>query len=158
MHPNEDWVVGQAESLVRVARARGIPVWFVQHDRDTKFTRSFDAALKRYRLKVIRGAYRSPNTNAFVERFIQSIAPECLDRFVVFGERPLDYLCAEYLAHYHSERAHQSLDNEPVRRVKRPGRPSTKRGRIDDEIVSPAEVTRRMRLGGSLKHYERKAG
>ena len=37
-------------------------------------------------LKVVKNAYRAPNTNAFVERFIQSISTECLDRFVIFGE------------------------------------------------------------------------
>ncbi len=104
LHPNEDWVVAQAESFVKQARAKGLPVSQVQRDRDTKFTKSFDGVLKRNRAKVVSNAYRSPNTNAFVERFIQSIETECLDRFVVFGTQHLDHLGAEYLAHYHEER------------------------------------------------------
>jgi transposase InsO family protein len=50
----------------------------VQRDRDTTFTKSFDAALKRIRVKTVASAYRSPNTNAYVERFIQPIQQECL--------------------------------------------------------------------------------
>ena len=93
LHPNEQWVVAQAESFIRQARSQGLPVGHLQRDRDTKFTHSFDAALKRCYVRVIPNAYRSPNTNAFVERFIQSISQECLDRFVIFGERHFDCLC-----------------------------------------------------------------
>ena len=158
LHPNESWVVSQAESFVRQARGHGLPVALLQHDRDTKFTSAFDAKLKSLRVPVKRGAYRSPNTNAFVERFIQSIEQECLDRFVVFGGTHLDYLCAEYLAHYHVERPHQSLDNEPVQAPKKRGRRRKRPGHISDELLPLAEVRCKQRLGGLLKSYGRKAG
>lgn len=134
-------------------RDQRLPVGIVQHDRDAKFTRSFDRKLKSRRVKIKRGAFRAPNTNAFVERFIQSIEQECLDRFVVFGEQHLDHLCAEYLAYYHEERPHQSLDNDPLRKPKKRGRPKTKRGKIEDEIVPLADVRCKQRLGGLLKSY-----
>lgn len=102
LHPDETWVVAQAESFVKQARAQGLPVCYVQRDRDSKFTRSFDQHLKRLRVKAVKNAYRAPNTNAFVERFIQSIKQECLDRFVAFGTQHLDCLCVEYLTHYNS--------------------------------------------------------
>jgi putative transposase len=109
--PVTTWCVAQAESFVKHARHRGLPVKQVQHDLDTKFTKLFDQQLKSYR---VQNAYRSPNTNAFVERFIQSIGQECLDRFVMFGQQHLDALCAAHLAHYHIERPHQGegIDNE----------------------------------------------
>jgi putative transposase len=150
-------VVVQADSFVKQARAKGLPVSQVQRDRDTKFTKSFDASLKRSRVKVVTNAYRSPNTNAFVERFIQSIEQECLDRFVVFGTQHLDHLTAAYLEHYHDERPHQSLDNEPLTAPKKRGRPTTKRGTIEDEIVPLSEIRYKQRLGGLLKSYSRKA-
>jgi hypothetical protein len=56
-----------------------------------------------------KSSYQAPTTIAFVERFIQSIEHECLDRFVIFGEQHMDHVCREYLAHYHDERPHQSL-------------------------------------------------
>jgi putative transposase len=157
LHPNEEWVVAQVESFVKQARGNGLPITYVQRDRDTKFTKSFDAKLKSLRVKIKPGAFRSPNTNAFVERFIQSIEQECLDRFVIFGEQHMDHVCAEYAAHYHEERPHQSLENEPITAPKKRGRPKTKRGKVEDEIVPLADVRCKQRLGGLLKSYHRKA-
>lgn len=157
LHPNESWVVGQAEAFVKQARVGNLPVALLQHDRDTKFTKSFDAQLKRMRVKVKRGAYRAPNTNAFVERFIQSIEQECLDRFVVFGERHLGTLCAEYIAYYHQERPHQSLENEPIVRPPKRGRPKSKQGSIAEEIVPISDIRCLERLGGLLRSYHRAA-
>jgi putative transposase len=157
LHPNEQWVVAQAESFVRQARVKDLPVGHLQRDRDTKFTRSFDAALKRCHVRVIPNAYRSPNTNAFVERFIQSISQECLDRFVIFGDRHMDSLCAEYLAHYHEERPHQSLDNEPLKKPKRRGRPTKRPVSITEQVVPFSDVRCQQRLGGLLKSYSRRA-
>ncbi|WP_425613594.1 integrase core domain-containing protein [Anatilimnocola sp. NA78] len=56
--------------------------------------------------------FRSPNTNAFVERFAQSIQQVCLDRFVIFGEQHMDHVCQAYLEHCHNERPHQGIENE----------------------------------------------
>jgi putative transposase len=157
LHPNEEWAVAQAEALVTRARSQGLPVARVQHDRDTKFTRAFDAQLKRSQVKVVKNPFRAPNTNAFVERFIQSIELECLERFLIFGTQHMDHLCAEYLAHYHEERPHQSLGNEPLNKPKPRGRPKTKRGQLTDEIVPLSEIRCQQRLGGLLKSYSRKA-
>lgn len=145
------------DTFVKQARGNGLPITYVQRDRDTKFTKSFDAKLKSLRVKIKPGAFRSPNTNAFVERFIQSIEQECLDRFVIFGEQHMDHVCAEYAAHYHGERPHQSLENEPITAPKKRGRPTTKRGKAEDEIVPLADVRCKQRLGGLLKSYSRRA-
>lgn len=156
-HPNQEWVVAQAQAFVQQARESGLPIKFVQHDRDKKFPKAFAAALRRLRVKNIPGAYRAPNTNAFVERFIQSIGQECLDRFVIFGEQHMDRVCQEYLAHYHQERPHQSLENEPLLKPKKRGRPKKARGKVEDEIVPLAAVRCTQRLGGLLKSYARSA-
>jgi putative transposase len=89
----------------------------LMRDRASKFTASFEEALKAGGLRVQRTPFRSPNTVAFVERFIQTIKYECLHYFVVFGERHPNYLIRQFGDHFHLERAHQGLDNElPVRR------------------------------------------
>jgi len=87
---------------------------------------------------------RSPNLNAYVERFIRSIKEECLDRVILFGERSLRKALKEYPAHYHRERNHQGLENRLIER---------ERG------VSPAAhtVVSRERLGGLLRYYQRQA-
>jgi putative transposase len=157
LHSDESWVVAQAEAFVTQAREQGLPVTLVQRDRDTKFAKSFDAKLKSQRVKAIKNPIRSPNTNAFVERFIQSIKTECLDHFIVFGESHLNHLCNEYLAHYHDDRPHQGLDNELLVKPKVHGRPRTKRVALENQVVPLAEVRCKQRLGGLLKSYSRRA-
>ena len=71
----------------------------------------------------------------------------------------MDSICAEFLAHYHTERPHQGegIDNEILCRPKRRGRPRTKRDNLEDEIVPLSDVRYHQRLGGLLKSYCRKA-
>ena len=157
-HPNEPWVVAQAESFVKQAREQKLPVAMLQRDNDAKIFEVVRAhELKRLRVTTKLTAIRSPNTNAFVERFIQTIQQECLDRFVIFGEQHMDVVCKEFLAHYHGDRPHQSLENDPITKPKKRGRPKTKRGKIEDEIVPLREVKCKERMGGLLKSYGRKA-
>lgn len=146
-NPNEQWVVAQAAAFVDQAREQKLRVATVQHDCDTKFTKTFDQTLRRKRARVRRTAFRSPNTNAFVERFIQSIEQECLDRFVIFGEKHMDHVCQEFLEHYHKERPHQGIENELVVKPKRP---------TESDVHSLADVRCTDRLGGLLKSYSRR--
>jgi len=85
-------------------------------------------------------AYRSPNLNAYVERFVQSIQHECLDHFLVFGEKHFDYLVREYVEHYHEERPLQGLENRLITGQPPPAPPD-------------GEIQCRTRLGGLLRHY-----
>lgn len=72
-HPNEAWAKEQAEAFLEHTKEAGLGPELVMHDRDTKFTASFDEVLKAEGVTVQKGAYRSPNTNAVVERFIQTL-------------------------------------------------------------------------------------
>jgi len=157
LHPKEEWIVEQAESFVQQARRQNLPVASLQRDLDTKFSKSFDQTLKSLHVRVMPNSYCSPNTNAFVERFIQTIKQDCLDHFVVFGEKHLNHLCAEFLEHYHAERPHQSLGNEPITRSKKPGRPKKEQVQEEDPIVPLKQITCKQRLGGLLKSYSRRA-
>ncbi|HTU23752.1 MAG TPA: integrase core domain-containing protein [Pirellulales bacterium] len=149
-HPNEAWVIQQAQAFVRHARAKKLGAEIIMHDRDTKFTASFDAALRQEGLDPRPLAYRAPNTAAYVERFVQSIKQECLDHFMVLGQRHMDHLCKEFVEHYHAERPHQGLDNEPLK-------PSGKKRKRQIDLIPISDVACRKRLGGLLKHYYRKA-
>jgi putative transposase len=93
-------------------------------------------------------AMRAPMMNAYGERFIKLIQEECLDKFVLFGTRHLNYLCGEYLAHYLEERPYQGLGNATIRR----GPPVP-----EADVVSLREVRCRQRLSGLLKSYHRQA-
>jgi len=155
--PTEAWVRGQTESYLRHAQAEKLPVKMIFHDRDGKFTAAVDADLSKRRIEVRKTAFRAPNTNAYVERFIQTIQQECLDHFVILGERHFNYLVSEWLEHYHEERPHQSLSNAPLTQPKKRGRPKKQHRPIEEQIVPLADVLCKQRLGGLLKSYSRKA-
>ncbi len=115
---------------------------FVICDRDSCFTAQFRSILEDAGVKVVRTPRQAPNCNAYAERFVLSIKSECLGRMILFGESSLRRAVAEYVAHYHAERAHHGLGNE----------------RIEGAVVTAdGEVRCRERLGGILKSYYRAA-
>jgi transposase InsO family protein len=81
---------------------------YIIHDQDPKYA-PFDAMLPTG-MEPVRLPRESPNLNAFAERFVRSIKDECLSKFIPIGEDFLRYIIREYLAHYHTERAHQGRD------------------------------------------------
>jgi hypothetical protein len=64
-------------------------------DRDSKFTKEFDAILQAEGLLVKPVGPRAPNLNAVAERRVQSVMQECLDHFVFFGEAHLRHILSE---------------------------------------------------------------
>ena len=159
-HPNEAWVKEQAHAFLKHVEETGLGTTIVMHDRDTKFTASFDEILESADLEVKKAAHRSPNTVAFVERFIQTLQQECLDYFIVFGEQHMDHLVSEMVTHYHEERPHQAKDNDPLapaKPVKVHKKPKRKKAESPPDVVPLSQVECRQRLGGLLKHYSRKA-
>lgn len=129
-------------------------VELVTRDNDSIDAKVFDPVFEDRGMRVRRLAIRAPNTNAYVERFIQSLQVECLDHFLVFGEKHLDYLVREYVEHYHEERPHQGLGN---RRVNDLGPPGLRRQGNEAVLSLASGVLRRTRLGGLLTYYHRGA-
>jgi Integrase core domain len=113
-------------------------------DRAPVFTAGFRALLAGSGVQSVRLPSRSPNLNAYAERFVRSIRQECLSKVVPLGERHLRELVREYVAHYHGERNHQGLDNRLIER-------------LDDDATAAGRVLRRRRLGGMLNFYYRAA-
>jgi RNA recognition motif-containing protein len=113
----------------------------VIQDRDTGRSKGF-GFVQMGSDEEAQGAIAALNVNAYVERFVQAIEQECLDKLIVFGPEHLDYVAAEYLAYYHEERPHQGKGNEPL---------------IPTIATTDGEVVSRERLGGLLRHYYRKA-
>jgi putative transposase len=89
---------------------------------------------------------RSPNLNAFAERWVRSIRQECLSKLILFGEASLRRALTQYIDHHHFERNHQGKGNALLF-------PSPK------ETLSPKRSTIRCRerLGGLLRYYSRAA-
>jgi len=140
--PHEAWMKQVARNVsgsdCELENAR-----YLIHDRDTKFTASFDEIFKSVGIAPIKLPARSPNLNAYAERFVKSIKSECLDRLILFGEKSLRYAVGEYIAHYHSERNHQGIENA----IPFP----------DERLHQPGAVRKQERLGGLLSFYHRQA-
>ena len=93
---------------------------------------------------MIRLPPRSPNLNAYAERFVRSVKEECLDRMILIGQGSLRRAIAEFLAHYHAERNHQGLGYRVIQAGARP-------------LTSVGSIRRRQRLGGMLSFYHHAA-
>jgi putative transposase len=119
---------------------------YLLRDRDTKFTAGFDMILRSAGIEALALPPRSPNLNAFAERFVLSIKTECLDRMIFFGEASLHHAVTEYVEHYHHERTHQGKDNKLLF----PQHPS-------DPLPCHRPIRCRKRLGGILKFYYKEA-
>jgi putative transposase len=152
--PDQVWMIEQAEAFIKHTMDNTLPCKIVMHDNDGKYSKPFLEVFKNARIKPHRTAIRSPNTVAFVERFVQTIKQECLDHFVVFGQKHMDVLCREFKDHYHLERPHQGLENELIQK------PPTKRRKKTKPNVNTirlSDIRCDERLGGLLKSYRRVA-
>jgi hypothetical protein len=114
-------------------------------DRDPLYTIEFRRMLAEAGVEVVRLPPRSPDLNAFAERFVLSIRRECLERIVPLGEAHLRRAIGEYVAHYHRERNHQGLANMLIE-------PSG-----HEPVNVNGCVRRHERLGGLLNFYTRQA-
>ena len=76
---------------------------FLIHDRDPLFTAEFLEMLADIGIQSVKLPPRSPNLNAYAERFVRTIKESCLDRLILFGEGSLRKAIREFLAHYHLE-------------------------------------------------------
>jgi putative transposase len=117
---------------------------YLIHDRDPLFTAEFLRMLKEVGVTSVRLPPRSPNLNAYAERFVRTIKESCLERMILFGEGSIRRAVSEFTTHYHSERNHQGLDNKLIC-----PEPSL--------FCEGAAVRRRERLGGMLNYYYRAA-
>ena len=89
--PDAAWMKEQADEFLAHAKAQDLPVEVVLRDRDSKYTAaSFDDRLERAGVRVTKIGFRAPNMNGYVERFVQAIQQECLDRFIIFGTEHFD--------------------------------------------------------------------
>jgi putative transposase len=89
---------------------------------------------------------QSPNLNAFAERWVRSVKPECLSKLILFGEGSLRRALTEYIAHFHSQRNHQGKENRLLFPACAPEPTRTGKGVRCDQ-----------RLGGLLRYYARAA-
>jgi putative transposase len=141
--PDESWMLQIARNETDLAAGALHSKRYLIIDRDTKYSEQFRRLIRDNGTKVIRLPPRSPNLNAYAERFVRSIEDECLDRMIFVGQASLRRAVSEYMDHYHTERNHQGLENRLIV-------PTTM-------LATDGEVHRHARLGGTLNFYYRKA-
>lgn len=88
---------------------------------------------------------RSPNLNAFTERWVRPVKEDCLSKLILFSEGSLRRVLRQYLIHYHAERNHQGKNNVIL---------------FPDPLPNESSeglIECKKRLGGVLKYYYRNA-
>jgi transposase InsO family protein len=138
-------VLQQARNLAMDLGDRLGTLRFLIHDRDPLFTTAFGEVFKAEGLRIITTAPRTPRMNAYAERFVLTARTEVTDRMLIFGQRHLRSILAQYVAHYNGRRPHRSRQLHPPR----PDHPAAD--------LSQERIKRRPVLGGLLNEYERAA-
>jgi putative transposase len=118
-HPDGPWTTQQIRNLLMDLGDRAADFRFLVRDRAGQFTASFDAALASTGITAAKIPPRSPRANAHAERFVLTARTEITDRMLIFGERHLRSVLAEYARHYNGRRPHRSRGTPPA-----PARPS----------------------------------
>jgi putative transposase len=144
IHPDEPWMKQIARNVTMEEYGALRDCRYLLHDRDTKYTQSFRAIIASGQVDPLVLPARSPNLNAYAERWVRSVKEECLAKVMLFGERSLRRALREYVAYYHAERNHQGKGN--VLLFPR-----------DTDIDYEAPLRCRERLGGLLRYYYQEA-
>ncbi|ABW16345.1 Integrase catalytic region [Parafrankia sp. EAN1pec] len=144
-HPDGPWTTQQARNLLMDLGDRAADFQFLIRDRAGQFTASSDAVLAGTGITTVKIPPRTPRANAYAERFVHTVRTEVTDRMLIFSERHLRTVLAEYARHYNGRRPHRSRDLQPPR----PDHPVTD--------LTKERIKRQPVLGGLINEYERAA-
>ena len=112
-NPAGEWATQQARNLMLALGERASGFRFLVRDRDTKFTDAFDAVFTGAGIVVLRSPPRAPKANAYAERWVSTVRRECMDRMLIFHQRQLVQVLAEFETHYNTHRPHRALEQHP---------------------------------------------
>jgi putative transposase len=115
---------------------------FLVRDRASQFTTAFDAVLADAGIRVLKIPASCPRANAYAERFVLTARTELTDRLLIFSQRHLQRVLADYTRHYNHRRPHRSHHPRPPR----PDHP------IPGQRAQ--RVTRQAVLGGLINEYK----
>jgi transposase InsO family protein len=142
-NPTGAWVTQQARQFAWTFHEQPSRFRYLIRDRDSKFTRSFDAVFASEGIRIVKSPVRAPKANAIAERFVGTVRRECLDWLLILNRRHLEHVLRVFVDHYNAHRPHRSLNLTPP-------------AATDNErpIVSWSHhVKKRDRLGGLIHEY-----
>lgn len=117
-------------------------------DHDRKFTSRFDVVFEAQGTRIVRTPIQVPEANGIAERFVRTVRSECLDWLLILNAGDLMRTLTVFIDHYNGCRPHRSLGLKP---------PNGRTPIENWEGMQPITVTRRDRLGGLLREYQRAA-
>src|SRR5215468_2085585 len=140
-HPTAAWVTQAARNLMMDLQDVGATVAYLIRDRDSKYTRAFDAVFEAECVEIVTTGIRVPRMNSIMERWVQTCRHELLDRTLIWNQAHLLHTLREYERFYNNHRPHQGIANA------RPLRP------LPSPITNQAQITgldirQRQRLRG----------
>jgi transposase len=148
-HPTAEWTTQIARNLIMDLQDAHTTVKYLIRDRDSKFTRAFDAVFETESIGIVTTGIRVPRMNSIMERWVQTCRRELLDRILIWNQTHLLQALSEFESFYNEHRHHRTLRSAPLRPAPEP---LTEPGRLDQ-----LDVRRRDRLGGILHEYQHAA-
>jgi len=140
-HPNAQWMTQIARNVTMEEWGFLAPGQYLIHDRDGKYCPAFQQIIDAAGIKRVPLPARSPNLNAYAERWVRSVKEECLSRLILFGEASLRHALTQYVAYFHHERNHQGKGNVLLFPA------------VNQDVERAGPLQCRERLGGLLKYY-----
>jgi putative transposase len=150
LYPHERWVEQQTRNVMMWMDDNELKAEFVVHERDTKFSFAFDRKFYSAGIKRVRTPLLAPDANAFVEAWIGTIKRECLNHFICFGLRHLEFIAQTFVRFYNTHRPHRGVGNA----ILDEGGMGPHQIRMDDDV---GRIRCERFLGGLLRHYCRDA-
>jgi putative transposase len=144
-HPDQRWMEQMARNITMAEWGFLSSGHYLIHDRDGKYGPAFQQIITAAGVTRVLLPARSPNLNAYAERWVRSVKDECLSKLVLFGQRALRHALQEFVEHYHQERPHQGKGNAMLIPL-----PSA-------HVEHGGSIRCRERLGGLLKYYDHAA-
>ncbi len=141
-NPSGVWVTQQARQFAWKLQEQPSPFRYLIRDRDSKFTRCFDAVFASEGVTIVKTPVRAPKANAFAERFVGTVRRECLDWLLIVNRRHLEHVLRVFVEHYNLHRPHRSLELAPPEAID-----------CERPVASSRDVKRRDRLGGLIHEY-----
>jgi putative transposase len=143
-NPTGAWVAQQARQFAWTLQERPSSFRFLIRDRDSKFTREFDAIFASEGIEIVKTPPQAPKANAIAERFVRTVRSECLDWLLVVDRRHLERVLRTFVDHYNSHRPHRSLNLKP---------PNPAARKLRALRPTSGGIERRDRLGGLIHEY-----